>query len=322
MVMHQIQETAETVPHEWPQILLMEDETSVGQGLQMVLTEEGYVVDLVTTGQSALDTFYSKDFDLLVADLKLPDIDGMEVIKKVKKGRPDTGVIVITGYSTVSSAVEAMKLGACDYLSKPFTEDEIKSAVKAALKGKEGALKRKLRDTSELVKEKALPVHVAEKPKIEDNARVEKAMSEIQEEFEGRPDQLIPILQGVQDKLGYLPENALMQIAQLTKLPSASVFGVASFYEQFRLSPVGKNIVKVCRGTACHVRGGGRILEELEKKLGIKPGENTNDLEYTLETVACFGACALAPIMVINDSVHGKMTIAKGKSLISNEKEE
>ena len=322
MVMHQIQETAETVPHEWPQILLMEDETSVGQGLQMVLTEEGYVVDLVTTGQSALDTFYTKDFDLLVADLKLPDIDGMEVIKKVKKGRPDTGVIVITGYSTVSSAVEAMKLGACDYLSKPFTEDEIKSAVKAALKGKEEALKRKRPDTSEVVKEKAVPVHVAEKPKIEDNAKVEKAMSEIQEEFEGRPDELIPVLQGVQDKLGYLPENALMQIAQLTKLPSASVFGVASFYEQFRLSPVGKNIVKVCRGTACHVRGGARILEELEKKLGIKPGENTDDLEYTLETVACFGACALAPIMVINDRVHGKMTVAKGKNLISNCKEE
>ena len=177
-------------------------------------------------------------------------------------------------------------------------------------------------DTSEAVKEKAVPVHVAEKPTIEDNARVEKTMSEIQEEFEGRPDELIPILQGVQEKLGYLPENALMQIAQLTKLPSASVFGVASFYEQFRLAPVGKNIIKVCRGTACHVRGGARILEELEKKLGIKPGENTDDLEYTLETVACFGACALAPIMVINDSVHGKMTVAKGKSLISNNKEE
>jgi NADH-quinone oxidoreductase subunit E len=322
MVMHQIQETTETVSLEWPQILLMEDETSVGQGLQMVLTEEGYSVDLVTTGQSALDTFYTKDFDLLVADLKLPDIDGMEVIKQVKQGSPDTGIIVITGYSTVSSAVEAMKLGACDYLSKPFTEDEIKSAVKAALKGKEKALKRELPDASEALKEKAVPVHVVEKPEIEDNARVEKAMSAIRSEFKGSPDELIPILQGVQDKLGYLPENALIQIAQLTKVPSASVFGVASFYEQFRLSPVGKNIIKVCRGTACHVRGGSRILEELEKKLGVKPGENTDDLEYTLETVACFGACALAPIMVINDRVHGKMTVAKGKNLISNCKEE
>jgi len=322
MVMHQTQEVTSTVSHEWPQILLMEDETSVAQGLQMVLSEEGYAVDLVTTGQSALDIFYTKGFDLLVADLKLPDIDGMEVIKKVKQGRPDTGIIVITGYSTVPSAVEAMKLGACDYLPKPFTEDEIKSAVKDALKKKERGSKREYSDTSDALKHKVFPAHVVEQPTIEDNARVEKAMSEIRREFRGRSDELIAILQGVQEKIGYLPETALMQIAQLTKLPSASVFGVASFYEQFRLSPVGKNIVKVCRGTACHVRGGSRILEELEKKLGIRPGENTDDLEYTLETVACFGACALAPIMVINDKVHGKMTVAKGKSLINNCKEE
>ena len=322
MVMHQIQEATETISSEWPQILLMEDETSVAQGIQMVLSEEGYAVDLATTGQSALDTFYTKGFDLLVADLKLPDIDGMEVIKEVKRGRPDTGIIVITGYSTVSSAVEAMKLGACDYLRKPFTEDEIKSAVKDALKENEGAFRRKHSDISEVLKQRAFPGHVFKKPTIEDNARVEKAMSEIRREFEGRPDELIAILQGVQDKIGYLPENALLKIAQLTKLPSASVYGVASFYEQFRLSPVGKHIVKVCRGTACHVRGGSRILEEVEKKLGIKPGENTDDLAYTLETVACIGACALAPIMVIDNKVHGKMTVAQGKNLISDCKEE
>jgi NADH-quinone oxidoreductase subunit E len=300
----------------------MEDERSVAQGLQMVLTEEGYAVDLATTGQSALDIFYTKGFDLLVADLKLPDIDGMEVIKKVKQGSPDTGVIVITGYSTVSSAVEAMKLGVCDYLQKPFTEDEIKSAVKDALKKKGKGSKRKPPETSEASQQKAFTVHITEKSKIEYNARIEKAMSEIRSEFEGRPDELIAILQRFQNKLGYLPEKALMRIAQLTKIPSASVFGVASFYEQFRLAPVGKNIIKVCRGTACHVRGGSRILEELEKKLGIRPGENTDDLQYTLETVACFGACALAPIIVVNNKVHGKMTVAKGKNLISSCKEE
>jgi NADH-quinone oxidoreductase subunit E len=296
----------------------MEDETSVARGLQMVLSEEGYAVDLVTTGQSALDIFYTKGFDILVADLKLPDIDGMEVIKKVKQGSPDTGVIVITGYSTVSSAIEAMKLGACDYLPKPFTEDEIKSAVKNALKKKERVSQKKYSDTSEVKKLKAFHAHVAEKPKPEDNVKVIRAMSEIRSEFKGRPDELIAILQRAQNIIGYLPENVLMQIAQLTKVPSASVFGVASFYKQFRLSPVGKNIVKVCRGTACHVRGGSRILGEVEKKLGIRPGENTDDLEYTLETVACFGACALAPVTVVNDRVHGRMTITKIKNILSN----
>ena len=104
-----------------------------GKGLQMVLTEDDYIVDLATTGQGALDIFDKKTFDLMVADLRLPDIDGMEVIRKVKHDRPDTGIIVITGYSTISSAVEAMKLGASEYLSKPFSDDEFKSAVKGAL---------------------------------------------------------------------------------------------------------------------------------------------------------------------------------------------
>ena len=123
----------------WPQILLMEDEPSVAKGLQMVLTEEGYGVDLAMTGQSALERFGQKVFDLLVADLRLPDIDGMDVIKRVKEKRPETGVVVITGYSTVSSAVDAMKLGVYEYLPKPFTDDEFKSAVEGALKEKAAA---------------------------------------------------------------------------------------------------------------------------------------------------------------------------------------
>ena len=134
--MNQLQEITQPDSRDWPQILLMEDEPSVAKGLQMVLTEEGYAVDLAMTGQSALDRFSQKGFDLLVADLRLPDIDGMEVIKRVKAQRPQTSVVVITGYSTVSSAVEAMKLGAHDYLPKPFTDEEFKSAVEGALKTK------------------------------------------------------------------------------------------------------------------------------------------------------------------------------------------
>ncbi|MFC1580497.1 ATP-binding protein [Thermodesulfobacteriota bacterium] len=119
-------------PHQ-PHILLMEDESSVAQGLQMVLHEEGYTVDLAMTGQSALSTLSSKGFDLLVADLRLPDMDGMEVIKRVKDERPETEVIVITGYANTTSAVEAMKRGVKEYLPKPFTDEELKTAVKTAL---------------------------------------------------------------------------------------------------------------------------------------------------------------------------------------------
>lgn len=154
--MVQIQETVGTEPQKFPQVLIMEDEPNIAKGLQMVLTESGYTVDLATTGHSALDTFYKKGFDLLVADLKLPDIDGMEVIREVKHARPDTEVVVITGYSTVPSAVEAMKLGACDYLSKPFSDDEFKTAVKGALGDREEKFTKEALDTFEAEERKLI----------------------------------------------------------------------------------------------------------------------------------------------------------------------
>jgi DNA-binding NtrC family response regulator len=115
----------------------MEDEVSVAKGLEMTLEEEGYLVDLALNGKSAIDTFRKKDFDLLVADLRLPDISGMDVIRNVKETHPDTAVVVITGYASVDSVVESMRLGAYDYLSKPFTEDQIKTTVDKALKQKQ-----------------------------------------------------------------------------------------------------------------------------------------------------------------------------------------
>ena len=134
--MNAIQEISVTEQGLPPHILVMEDEASVAQGLKMVLSEEGYDVDVAMTGGSALDTFNKKGFDLLVADLRLPDIDGMEVVRQVKEKKPETEVVVITGYSSVDSAVEAMKLGAYEYLPKPFTDDEFKNAVEGALKEK------------------------------------------------------------------------------------------------------------------------------------------------------------------------------------------
>ncbi len=116
-------------------ILVMDDESTVARGLEMVLSEEGYQVALAATGNEALQTFFRKEFDLLVADLRLPDMDGLEVIQRVKQKWPRTEVVVITGYSSIDSAVRSMKLGVADYLPKPFTEEEIKEAIRAALEG-------------------------------------------------------------------------------------------------------------------------------------------------------------------------------------------
>jgi len=138
MTVSQIVETMNSGSTYQSQILLMEDEFSVAEGLKMILKEEGYGVDVAMTGQGALDTLSSKDFDLVVADLRLPDMDGMEVIKRVKNYTTDTQVIVITGYASVPSAVKVMKTGVVEYLAKPFTDDEFRTAVEGVLKEKNG----------------------------------------------------------------------------------------------------------------------------------------------------------------------------------------
>jgi NADH-quinone oxidoreductase subunit E len=141
-------------------------------------------------------------------------------------------------------------------------------------------------------------------------------VDEVLRDFKGEKAELIPILQQVQLALGYLPEATMRQIARFTRVPEPSVFGVATFYAQFKFVPVGRNMIKVCRGTGCYVKNSPRLLDEFEKLLSIKGGETTPDMEYTLETVACFGSCALAPVVVVNDRVYGRMTPDKVKQLL------
>ncbi len=137
--------------------------------------------------------------------------------------------------------------------------------------------------------------------------------------YKGERGDLIPLLQEVQTRFGYLPEEAMQGIAKFLRLPESTVYGVCTFYAQFKLTPTGRHTIKVCRGTACHVRGVNRILEEVENQLSIKPGETTSDLEYSLETIACFGSCALAPVMVVDETVYGKMTPAKVTKILQGE---
>ncbi len=151
---------------------------------------------------------------------------------------------------------------------------------------------------------------------------VKQDLNDILSRYEGRQDELIPILQEIQAQLSYLPDAAMSQVARFLRLPESAVFGVSTFYAQFKFSPTGRKKVRLCRGTACHVRGASRILEEVEKQLGIKPGETTEDLEYSLETIACFGSCALAPVMVVDDAVYGRMTPRKVASILGKDKGE
>jgi NADH-quinone oxidoreductase E subunit len=131
---------------------------------------------------------------------------------------------------------------------------------------------------------------------------------------------LVPLLQEAQDLVGYLPREVLEKIAQGLDLSLAKVVGVATFYSQFHLHPRGKNIIRVCQGTACHVRGGLAVLEKFEEKLGIGRGGTTKDLQFTIESVACLGACGLAPVVMVNDDTHGKMSPEKIPELLASYK--
>ncbi len=118
---------------------------------------------------------------------------------------------------------------------------------------------------------------------------------------------LIPLLQEVQNVYKYLPENALQDVADFLNIPLSRVYGVATFYNQFRLNPVGKNIIKVCRGTACHVKNSANILYAIETALNAKAGETTRDKKFTIEVVNCIGACSIAPVITVNEDFHGRI---------------
>ena len=140
-------------------------------------------------------------------------------------------------------------------------------------------------------------------------------LREILSFYEGKRSELVPILLEVQANFGYLPKEAILLITSFLNIMEGQIYSLASFYAQFRLTPIGRQRLTVCRGTACHIHGAPRILGEIEKAIGIEEGETRSDLEYTLETVACIGCCALAPCISINNEVHGEMTLEKVKKL-------
>lgn len=137
-------------------------------------------------------------------------------------------------------------------------------------------------------------------------------LAELLGKYRGTKGSVIPVLQQAQDIFGYLPKDVLIEIGKQLEIPISQIFGVVTFYAQFHLEPRGKNIIRSCQGTACHVRGAKNVLQGIRDKLGLKEGQSTTgDLKFTLETVACIGACGLAPCVMVNDETHGRLTPQK-----------
>jgi NADH-quinone oxidoreductase subunit E len=144
--------------------------------------------------------------------------------------------------------------------------------------------------------------------KVPEEAIDLKLLDPILEEFKGQKGAVIPILQRAQDTYGYLPKEVMSYLSKKTGFPLSRLYGVATFYAQFRLTRRGRHLIRCCDGTACHVRGAAKNLEALGKAFGLAPGETSGDYKYTLEIVYCLGSCGLAPVAVVDDKVHGRLT--------------
>ncbi len=144
---------------------------------------------------------------------------------------------------------------------------------------------------------------------IEDLSTLDFApLDKILEEYAGQKGAIIPILQHTQEAYGYLPKEVLQEISRRTGIPVSKLLGVATFYAQFRLNRRGKHLIRVCDGTACHVRGASKCIETVEKQLNVPAGGTSEDYEYTMEIVYCLGSCGLAPVAVVDDRVYGRLT--------------
>jgi NADH-quinone oxidoreductase subunit E len=146
----------------------------------------------------------------------------------------------------------------------------------------------------------------------QDTAKVD----EIINSYGARSNALIAILQDIQANYRYLPREALDRVSESLEVPLSRIYSVATFYKAFSLEPKGEYEIHVCLGTACHLRGGPRIVERIERELGIEPGQTTGDNKFTLSTVNCLGACALAPLVRVNEDNHGKMNVSAVKKLL------
>jgi NADH-quinone oxidoreductase subunit E len=146
---------------------------------------------------------------------------------------------------------------------------------------------------------------------------MDTAFQALLDEWKGVKGNVIPLLQKTQDLFGFLPEESMREIARVTGKTASEIFGVATFYAQFRFTPMGKHVMKVCHGTACHVQGADSLDTVVEQKLGVKPGSTTADGEFTVEKVACLGCCSLAPVVMIDGEVYGRLTGDKLGKIVS-----
>lgn len=265
-------------------ILVLDDEPVVLKSCERVLSPEGYGIRTTASAKEALTLLQSESFDLVITDLKMPEMDGIEFIRQVRQTVPDMNIVLITGYPSQESLKDALQMRILDYLPKPFSPSLLMDVVTNALSiAKSG---------------------VAPHAEVEDYTdEVAAKMDDILEKYKGVRGSLIPILLETQGLVGYLPPVVQRHIARGLNLPVSEVHGVVSFYNFFSMKPKGKHTIKVCLGTACFVKRAEEIIANLKGELKIEMDEMTPDRQFSLQSVRCLGACGLAPVVVVDTNM-------------------
>lgn len=282
-----------------PKILIVDDELVVIKSAERVLKSEGYSVEGALGGREAIMKIGQESYDLVFTDLKMPEVDGITLIRWIKKMKPSVGIVIITGYPSQDTIKEALELGIIDYVPKPFTPSVLLDVTERAVEWTRG------RKPEEAKKAEEFPPAMA--------AELDRVISELKK----KPGALIPVLQRAQEIVGYLPPVVQKRIAKGLNIPEAEVHSVVSFYSFFTMKPRGDHNIRVCLGTACYVKGIEGVIKKIQDTLKINVGETTEDRKFSVEAVRCLGACGLAPVMVIDQETYGAMTPKKAIEKIS-----
>lgn len=283
-------------------VLVVDDDPVVVKSCERILKTEGYKIDSAVNGQHAINILQNQDYDLVITDLKMPEVNGIDLIKWMKGSKHQAGIIIITGYPSQETIKDALELGIIDYVPKPFTPAVLVDVVHRAVEWK------KKRVSAEEKKDEEFPPSM-----IAELDRMIKS-------YRNKPGSLIPVLQRAQEMVGYLPPIVQRRIARGLNIPPAEVHSVVSFYSFFTMTPRGDHIIKVCLGTACYVKGIEEILAKIKENLRINLGEITADRKFSLDGVRCLGACGLAPVIVVDHDTHGAVTSKKVTQILEEYK--
>lgn len=282
-----------------PKILIVDDELVVIKSAERVLRSEGYDIEGALGGREAIMKIEQKSYDLVFTDLKMPEVDGITLIRWIKKSKPSIGIVIITGYPSQDTIKEALELGIIDYVPKPFTPSVLLDVTVRAVEWTKG-----IKPEEHKVSEEFPPAMDAE-------------LERVIYDYRKNPGCLIPVLQRAQEIVGYLPPVVQRKISKGLNIPVAEVHSVVSFYSFFTMKPRGDHNIRVCLGTACYVKGIERVVSKITETLRIGVGDTTENRKFSLEGVRCLGACGLAPVMVIDQDTYGAMSPKKAMGIIS-----